>query len=465
MSENWKTTGVPIITTAGNRGWGIVVRNQEVATQFLRVFNHDWNTDMMDSYAFNLSDTKYGAPPEDFVMSYNVFGGNYRPRFPSKTINSRFTVTPVFCPDSTLDSNGSILEMINSATKSVLIEQLDCNIDWDTKGRKIDNLYLKAAIDAARRGCEVRILLDSAFSYAENPALDNYDTVQYINSIAHKENLIGNLQAKLIYLTGSTGKNSLDKIHNKGIIVDGEKTLVSSINWATGSVVHNRESGVIVENPKVAEFFTEIFNYDWNLSVQEYIEAYVLHSDTRDLIAGEDTEYVISLTNTLMKNLTVSLSISGLENGWKASLDTENIILAPFDSNNSRSYEIRLKITAPNQKFLDQLTNSSKNQIQLESIRTVEIGIRGETEGMATDIVFTTTNLLEKSDAETDSGTEKEKPTDRSIIDPWMVVITIAIVLVISAVIRDFASARMKTKKKKGIRKKQEQPDDEELEE
>ena len=142
-------------------------------------------------------------------------------------------------------------------------------------------------------------MLDSAFAFPDNPGLDNFDTVQYINSFAQTEGLEEYLQAKLIYLAGSAGQNRLEKIHNKGIIVDGRITLVSSINWATGSIIYNREAGVIIENRNVAQYYTEIFNYDWNLSVQELIEAYVLYSDTREISPGDSTEYIITLINTL----------------------------------------------------------------------------------------------------------------------------------------------------------------------
>jgi PKD repeat protein len=48
------------------------------------------------------------------------------------------------------------------------------------------------------------------------------------------------------------------------MIVDGNKTLISSINWVRNSVTQNREIGVIVESEEVAEYFTRIFYWDWN---------------------------------------------------------------------------------------------------------------------------------------------------------------------------------------------------------
>lgn len=57
----------------------------------------------------------------------------------------------------------------------------------------------------------------------------------------------------------------LAKLHNKGVIVDGELTLVSSINWGQGAVFRNREAGVIIHSPEVADYFTRVFLWDWDL--------------------------------------------------------------------------------------------------------------------------------------------------------------------------------------------------------
>jgi PKD repeat protein len=46
--------------------------------------------------------------------------------------------------------------------------------------------------------------------------------------------------------------------------VDGQWTLISSINWNRNSVAQNREVGVIIENADVAEYFTKLFFWDYN---------------------------------------------------------------------------------------------------------------------------------------------------------------------------------------------------------
>lgn len=250
-SENWKNTGIPVNNTFGNRGWGIVLRYEPLADYFSNVFFEDFNPERKDSFQFNASHSTYGGP-SDFVPDYDVPYGAYHPQFEPKTVNGTFTVSPVLSPDTSLLED-TVIGMIKSAKHSVLIEQLKCKKDWND----FPNLYLESAIDAARRGCEVKVLLDSRFNVSDP---DNYETMVYINKIAEAENL--NLEARMVYLRG------LDKIHNKGVIVDNERVLISSINWNYNGVALNREVGVIVESKTVAEYFAEVFFYDWNLTPQ-----------------------------------------------------------------------------------------------------------------------------------------------------------------------------------------------------
>ncbi len=443
LSENWKTSGVPVVNTAGNRGWGIVLRNIELAEQYVQLFFSDWNPIMKDTQWYNSSDLKYGAPPEDFIPSWSVFGGYYKPRFTSKTINGEFKITPLIAPDNTLDKYGSVLEMIDSAKDSVYIEQMECYITWNTNGRKLENLYLEAAIDAARRGCDVKILLDSSFASPDNPSLDNYDTVQYINNVAKIENLTANLEARLIYLNGYPGRNELSLLHNKGVIVDSHKVLISSINWATGSVIKNRETGVIIENTQVAKFFTKIFDFDWNLTVQEYLEVYILHSDTREVAAGQETVYTISISNTQPYSLNLILSTTEFNNGWSASLDTDRIILPPTDQINSTRKEVKLTITAPSEMFIKNATLTGQDLDR--SMLLLDLGLTIETSDMSAEVVYTKTCLITNKEPPVNKD-EDENTFDRSMIDPWLVIIAIAVILIIGAVGRDIIRSKFEKK-------------------
>jgi hypothetical protein len=81
--------------------------------------------------------------------------------------------------------------------------------------------------------------------------------IDYFRAAAQKENL--DLEANYFYVRG----DSLRILHNKGMIVDGKKVLISSINWTENSLKNNRECAVLVESPEVASFYKELFESDW----------------------------------------------------------------------------------------------------------------------------------------------------------------------------------------------------------
>lgn len=256
QSENFKSTGTPTTNTQGNRGWGIVINNTNFANYVQNVFNADWNLNSKDSFPYTPG-TNYGEPTAGFVPDTSNPSGSYPAPFATaKTVSGSFNVTPVFAPDSTFSEKG-LLGLIKGATKTLLVQQLYINKYWGTTADQKPDLYLEEVINAARRGVEVRVILDSAFLDATDPK-DNQYTVQYINDIAATEQL--NMSAKLINLSAT----HLEKVHNKGVIVDGNKSLISSINWSENSPTNNREAGVIVENSEIANFFEGVFWWDWN---------------------------------------------------------------------------------------------------------------------------------------------------------------------------------------------------------
>lgn len=95
------------------------------------------------------------------------------------------------------------------------------------------------------------VLLSDSFLDPSNPR-DNTNTVQYLNSLAYREGL--DLQARIF----RSDIAAVDKIHNKGLIVDGRKVLVSSVNWSYNSPANNREVSLILDHPTIGEYYTDI---------------------------------------------------------------------------------------------------------------------------------------------------------------------------------------------------------------
>ena len=160
-------------------------------------------------------------------------------------------MVPVIAPDT----SDQITRLLESAQSEIEIEQ--AYITNETPATL--NPYLATAINASRRGVHVRILLDS-YWYNTDGTNDNDEMVLLINRIAATEHLPLEARCADLHL------NEIEKIHNKGVIVDGHRVLVSSINWNSNSPNFNREAGVIIDHPGVARYFTDVFEDDWNPS-------------------------------------------------------------------------------------------------------------------------------------------------------------------------------------------------------
>jgi hypothetical protein len=57
--------------------------------------------------------------------------------------------------------------------------------------------------------------------------------------------------------------DEVSKLHNKGMIVDSEHVLISSINWGDSAPTRNREMGLIISSVEVTAPFLEGWNRDW----------------------------------------------------------------------------------------------------------------------------------------------------------------------------------------------------------
>ncbi|QSZ67404.1 phospholipase [Methanofollis aquaemaris] len=245
-SENFKPSGIPEPGMRGNRGWGAWVEDTRVARYFATVYR--WDTRGGDIAAAPTG----GRPGED--------GGyeEYDPAFSPLTVRGA-RVTPILAPET----SSMVVNLIAEADEQVLIEQ--ASIRNSTAGGP--NRFLAAAIDAARRGVEVRVLLDAAWFNVEG-AKDNDEMVTWINEVARTEKLP--LEARCIDLDAA----GLVKVHTKGVIVDNSSVLISSINWNDNSADFNREAGVIIEHPEAAGYFVAAFEADWEAGGQTLNETY-----------------------------------------------------------------------------------------------------------------------------------------------------------------------------------------------
>jgi phosphatidylserine/phosphatidylglycerophosphate/cardiolipin synthase-like enzyme len=76
-----------------------------------------------------------------------------------------------------------------------------------------------------------------------------------LNDVAEREGLP--LTAKLAAPRG------YEKIHAKGVVVDGERVVLGSLNWNPQSVRENREVLLVLEGERIAGYYARVFDADW----------------------------------------------------------------------------------------------------------------------------------------------------------------------------------------------------------
>ncbi|MGM0397939.1 MAG: phospholipase D-like domain-containing protein [Halobacteriota archaeon] len=225
-SENWKPAGVG---GKASRGWGVVLEDRELADHLAAVFVED--TGWVDGRPWaNLS-------PDG--QSDAVADGRYPTRFApveSRAASARVLVAPD-------NAESAMVDRIGDADESIRIQQV--SIDEDGP-------LLDAAVDAARRGVSVRILLGGAW-YVED---DNTALAENLTRLADAEDLP--LTVRLV-----EPRSRYDHLHAKGMVVDEHHAVVGSLNWNPTALRENREVAVVVSDPAVGQYYTRLFRADW----------------------------------------------------------------------------------------------------------------------------------------------------------------------------------------------------------
>jgi phosphatidylserine/phosphatidylglycerophosphate/cardiolipin synthase-like enzyme len=138
----------------------------------------------------------------------------------------------------------AVVDLLGNATESVRVQQVSVG------GRR--QPFLRATLDAARRGARVRVLLSGAWYVRE----ENRNLTRWLNERARTEGL--DLEARVADPRGRYGK-----IHAKGVVVDGDRAVVGSLNWNNYSARRNREVALVLEGEAPARYFGRVFRADW----------------------------------------------------------------------------------------------------------------------------------------------------------------------------------------------------------
>jgi phosphatidylserine/phosphatidylglycerophosphate/cardiolipin synthase-like enzyme len=185
-----------------------------------------------------------------------------------------FDIQPLLTPDR--NSHGqrmfmqNAIEMVQRGTQKIYLENQSFNLLADDNNDEFFE-FLEALRDKQKAGVDVRIIFRDSREFGpgnERP------------------------QQKLLERLKDFGFN-MDRIkvqkgcHTKGIIVDGKEVMLGSHNFTNMGSLFNRDASLLIRDQKVAEYFEQIFLFDWKtLAMQETDE---LVGGMRIAKPGEET--------------------------------------------------------------------------------------------------------------------------------------------------------------------------------
>jgi phosphatidylserine/phosphatidylglycerophosphate/cardiolipin synthase-like enzyme len=235
--------------TAGARGAMIITNAPNVVAYTKRLVNFDFQPGKYPDIVRWNTAPGFGTPAPGFTPTVLPDMTGYNPVKPTAlVVTETQNIEIIQAPDNALRDVDSLIGMVNKAGAGdeVMVQQQYERKYWETGTTTSPNPRLEAYIQAARRGANVRIILDGFFEGGDCTSLThNPATVAYVNGLG-----LPNLQARLSKATegqpvGQTTP-STGNVHNKMVLVrDGPDGYmhITSINGSLNSSKNNREYG------------------------------------------------------------------------------------------------------------------------------------------------------------------------------------------------------------------------------
>lgn len=265
-SGNWKDSNQADIDPAGehstdpqalqrhNREWHAVIAQPDLARIFERYI--DW--DFVEAKRLPIAEAIDVELPDLFVPE-TAFFEEPRQRtvkyFEPLTIDRQLDVMPLLSPDRDTRGNRLFLkhatELIASAETSILLQ----NQSFNMLAENVDEFdtFFATLRDQQREGRDVRIIFRDGREFGAEAGRKQQPLLERLKTFGFD---MKNVKLQL-------------RCHTKGIVVDGKAVLFGSHNLTNQGALYNRDASLIINDAEVAQYFAQIFEYDWrNLAHQ-----------------------------------------------------------------------------------------------------------------------------------------------------------------------------------------------------
>jgi phosphatidylserine/phosphatidylglycerophosphate/cardiolipin synthase-like enzyme len=240
-----------------DRDWHVIIQDAQLAQLFAAYLNQDFLSASQHQLAqpndvsAAVSDANAKLAGETNPPPAQPVKTTATPRIPAKVFtNLKVTITPLLTPDTLPNDKTkgqyltNILALIASAQKKLYI-QLQYIESSNGTGDGYDTL-LKAIAARVAAGVDVRL----------------------IESLEFGEKWAEKMKSAGVDLTANISLQS--NVHNKGFVVDSTTVVVSSQNFSPAGILLNRDAGVIINSPAIAQYFEPIFLSDWNKKAKPF---------------------------------------------------------------------------------------------------------------------------------------------------------------------------------------------------
>lgn len=241
QSGNYSVNSIPDNETedgkfvTGNRDMGIAVRSPEVARFFTSVVESDIKLELGAGQIRAVP----AALTSQRVMVPQPSAPPHRFKSLSFTPEEPIEATAILSPENYVEE---VSRFLASAKRSVWIEQQYIRPAQSAIG---------AMLSKINAGLDVRVILP----YGRDGGKDLRETMTALSDgygLARGTNV------------RALNPRHFTHCHNKLIVVDETTVLISSQNWTNTAVLQNREAGLLLRSPKLAQYYGEIFKADWD---------------------------------------------------------------------------------------------------------------------------------------------------------------------------------------------------------
>ncbi|HJZ53310.1 MAG TPA: phospholipase D-like domain-containing protein, partial [Gemmataceae bacterium] len=250
-SGNWQSSNQPDheeavgetswdLLLGHNREWHVVIENANLAKQFEKFILYDLKNAKADAV------TEAPPPPTAFFLvdeavEEAVPAGKPTYFAPLRIADRKVQVRPLLTPDNYQEH---VLALIETAERRLLFQNQSLSLlGQDKNGVDKNDERFAALADALlakqQQGVDVRIIMRGEFA-----PVGPLEQLQKRGFDMRKVRL-------------------QNRCHTKGIIVDGERVLIGSHNWTNQGTLVNRDASLIFEDEEIAQYFEEIFWFDW----------------------------------------------------------------------------------------------------------------------------------------------------------------------------------------------------------